>query len=303
MKNTDKLIDIYREKLDLQIAHFELIEHEDAMVAPVYKILKESGEQFILKICTNRKHYLREQLYLNYFFGQIPVPKIIDFIDPENNIPGAILMEYINGSVIKITDFNATIAHQSGAILAKIHNNRTNGYGELIKSSKLDSNPVQSFALKFEEGLGECIGHLPNQLIEQIKSYFYQNINLLSLVDGPCVVHYDFRPGNIIVQNNKVLAIIDWSSSRSSFAEEDFCSFEHVEWLIDSNTKKEFLEGYASVRPIPNYSKVIPLLRISKAVTSIGFIIKQGIFNNNRNRWYQLNLNFLKAFFLNDTQA
>lgn len=297
MKNT-ALIDAYLTKLDLNSANFELIEHEDAMVAPVFKIFK-ANEQFILKICENKKHYLREKFFLNYFLGQILVPKVIDSVDPENNICGAILMEYINGSVMKITDFNTSVAYQSGALLAMIHNNRTKGYGELIETAKLDSSPVQSFTLKFEEGLEECIGHLPNQLIEQIKSYLYQNVNLLNSVDGPCIVHYDFRPGNIIAQNNKVVAIIDWSSSRSSFAEEDFCSFEHVEWLIDASTKKEFLEGYASVRPVPNYSKVMLLLRVSKAVASIGFIVKQGVFNPNRDKWYRLNLNFLETFFNN----
>jgi Ser/Thr protein kinase RdoA (MazF antagonist) len=297
MKNIDTLLDIYREKFNLHDARFERIEHEDAMVAPVYKITKNLHEQFILKVFENKKHYLRERFFLNYFYGQIPVPKILNVIDPQINIYGAILMEYKEGSVMKITDFNASIAKQAGAVLAEIHSNRTNSYGELIETTQSNFNPIEIVSVKFEEGLKECIGHLPDQLIEQTKNYFYSHLDLLNEVDGPCIVHYDFRPGNIIALNNKITGIIDWSSSRSSFAEEDFCSFEHVEWLIDARTKKEFLDGYASIRPVPNYSRVMPILRIMKAITSMGFIVKQNIFNKNRNRWYELNLNFLENLF------
>lgn len=297
MEKIDKLIDIYREKLHLFEAHLERIEHDDAMVAPVYKITKRTGEQCVLKIFENKKHYLRERFFLNYFLGQIPVPQIFDFVDPDIQIQGAILMEHIDGSVMKIADFNASIAHQAGALLAHIHNNRTIGYGDLIEPDSLSLNPIESFTLKFEEGLAECLGHLSDHLIDQAKRYFYENINLLNNVDGPCIVHYDFRPGNILALNNKITGIIDWSSSRSSFAEEDFCSFAHVEWLVNSSTKKSFLEGYSSIRRLPNYSKVMPILRIVKAITSIGFIVKQNIFNQNRNQWYQLNLKFLENFF------
>lgn len=32
--------------------------------------------------------------------------------------------------------------------------------------------------------------------------------------DGPCVVHMDFRPGNILINDNKVTGIIDYESQR-----------------------------------------------------------------------------------------
>ena len=42
----------YRERTGLQKAHFALIDHEDAMVATVFKITQPNGEEFILKICS-----------------------------------------------------------------------------------------------------------------------------------------------------------------------------------------------------------------------------------------------------------
>jgi hypothetical protein len=51
------LISTYQQLLDLQNATFLRIDHEDAMVAVVYKIIKSDGEQFILKICDRSNDY------------------------------------------------------------------------------------------------------------------------------------------------------------------------------------------------------------------------------------------------------
>ncbi|MFD7522241.1 phosphotransferase [Paenibacillus chitinolyticus] len=37
--------------------------------------------------------------------------------------------------------------------------------------------------------------------------------------DGPCIVHMDFRPGNILVNGNKVTGIIDFESARGGSSE------------------------------------------------------------------------------------
>lgn len=153
------------------------------------------------------------------------------------------------------------------------------------------------FTRKFEEGLSECKNNLPQSLIEQCRSYFDKHINsLLLAADGPYIVHRDFRPGNIIAYNGKLQGIIDWSSARASFAQEDFCSMEHTEWQIDSSSRKYFLEGYASVRLIPNYDIVIPLLRLSKAIATIGFIVKRGTYESNENL-YHFNRQFIETLF------
>lgn len=73
------------------------------------------------------------------------------------------------------------------------------------------------------------------------------HINLLDSVDGPCIVHRDFRPGNIIVNEGKIQGIIDWAGARASFVEEDFCPLEFGEWPVTDRSKK-------SVVIVLNYS-------------------------------------------------
>ena len=159
--------------------------------------------------------------------------------------------------------------------LARLHCNAANGYGDLIQSENLNSDPQIPFTLKFEEGFSECSHHLPKTLLKQCHSYFDAHIKLLQSVDGPCLIHRDFRPGNLIVHDGKLQGIIDWSSGRVGFAEEDFCPIEHGEWQFNAETKKSFLAGYSSIRPIPNYTAIMPLLRMNRAFATMGFMIKK----------------------------
>jgi Ser/Thr protein kinase RdoA (MazF antagonist) len=151
--------------------------------------------------------------------------------------------------------------------------------------------------LKFEEGLEECTPHLPISLIRQCLDYYKANLDLLTAVDGPCVVHRDFRPGNIIIHEDKLQGIIDWAGARASFAEEDLCTLEHGKWSNNSYGIKALLAGYESVRPVPDYMRLASFLRLNKAIATIGFTVKRGIWANTASRVYQYNRQFLEQFF------
>ncbi|MBA3816811.1 MAG: aminoglycoside phosphotransferase family protein [Parachlamydiaceae bacterium] len=290
-------INIYQQRLNLKSATFARIEHEDAMVAIVYKVVCPDGTQLILKICERPNDYLREVYFLNHFSGQIPLPRIIRIVPPEMGIHGAILMECLPGTLIKIIDYTDILAFEMGSLLARIHLNRVAGYGDLIEPEKLIPDPRVHFTLKFEEGLDECNGHLPKSLIDQCRLYFNDNLYLLATVDGPCMIHRDFRAGNVIVGDGEIQGIIDWSSARASFAEDDFCPFEHGEWPANSENKKSFLAGYASIRTVPDYQKIMPFLRLNRAVATVGFTVKRGTWNGCNAHPYLYNRRFLETFF------
>lgn len=285
---------VYQKLLNLQSATFSLIDHEEAMVATVFKIAKSNGEQFILKISKRPNDYFREVLFLKQFAEIAPVPKIIQLIEPTEEIHGAILMEYFPGTLLKAEDLTESLAYEIGRCLAIIHLSRSSGYGDPIQDN-LTSDPRSYFTLKFEEGLDECRLNLPISLIEQCQDYYKANLDLLTVVDGPCTVHRDFRPGNIIVHEGKLKGIIDWAGARASFAEEDFCSLEHGEWFYNAITKKSFLSGYASIRLVPDYMHLIPFLRLNKAIATIGFMVKEGTWEGRCARIYQHNRQFIET--------
>ncbi len=122
-------------------------------------------------------------------------------------------------------------------------------------------------------------------------------IDNLTAVDGPRVVHRDFRPGNIIIHKDKSKGIIDWAGARASFAEENLCSLEHGEWSNNPLSIKPFLDGYARIRPVPDYIPLVPFLRLNKAIATIGFTVKRRTWNNRNSRIYQYNRQFLENLF------
>jgi hypothetical protein len=98
-----------------------------------------------------------------------------------------------------------------------------------------------------------------------------------------------------MANHGKLQGIIDWAGARASFAEEDFCSIEHGEWTNDVSFKKAFLAGYETIRPVPDYARLMPFLRLNKAIATIGFTVKRGTWNNTAARLYQYNRQVLEA--------
>lgn len=290
----DNLILLYKQRLNLEGATFSRIKHEDAIVAIVYKVIQPTGLQLILKICPRMQDYLREVYFLQHFGGKLKVPRMIQVVPPAAELHGAILMECLSGTLL--ADLTDSLAYEIGSQLARIHLNRVAGYGDLTQPQDLSPDPRIYYTQKFEEGFEESSNNLPKALLEKCRRYYDAHLNLLASVDGPCMIHRDFRPGNVMVCNGKLQGIIDWASGRASFAEEDFVPLEHGEWPTQPSTKKSFLEGYASIRPVPDYHSLMPLLRLGRAFATIGYTVKSGTWESSSAKIYQVNRSFLETF-------
>ena len=232
-------------------------------------------------------------VFLKYFEEKLPVPRIIDSVEPTSDIPGAILMEYLQGNLINKLDLTETVIYKIGLLLAKIHTNRVAGYGDLTKPSQLSADPTSYFTFKFEEGIAECSNHIPKKMLSQCRDRFNTYINLLVSVDGPCITHRDFRPGNILIGGEKIQEILIGLLHEAALLKK-ICSLELGDWFNDTSKEKVFLEGYASIRSIPNYSDVTPLLILSKAIATIGFTVKTNSWDNKNKNLYKQHLLLLK---------
>ena len=73
---------IYREKFGLQKAQFQLIEHDDAIIATVYKVIVSPKKILILKICSRSEDYFREVYFLRILQEWSLIPQLIQTIDP-----------------------------------------------------------------------------------------------------------------------------------------------------------------------------------------------------------------------------
>ena len=84
------LIPLYKKCLNLPEAQFTFIDHEDAMVAAVFRISQPGRPDLILKVCSRKGDFLRETYFLSRFVGKILTPKIIQLIEPEEGLDAAV---------------------------------------------------------------------------------------------------------------------------------------------------------------------------------------------------------------------
>lgn len=290
-------LNLYAREFNLDSPKFVRINHNDAIIAQVYQVLlPRQPSRFILKVCPQVEDYFREVFFLKKLYGSLRVPQIISKYDPSDGHFGAVLMQELAGELLKRDDWSDDLAFEIGCALAHIHDHQAEMYGDLANQKALIKSPNQYFNEKFEEELKECRGHLPESLIEKCASYLSKFQTHLANVDGPCLVHRDFRPGNILVYTGKLQGIIDWSGARAGFAEQDFCSLEHFQWIPSMEYKKVFLKGYSSIRPVPNYERLMPLLQVGRALAVIGYTVKSDTWNNRNASLYAFNRDFLEKF-------
>lgn len=287
------LIARYQQQLNLKNATFTRINHDDAMVAVVYRITRPHDKPLILKICPRPKNYLREAYFLKALVGKIPVPELIAAVEPQADLPAAVLMTCLPGTLMSEAMVTEKLAYESGTLLARIHLNRMPGYGDIIALDKLTADPRIHFTHKFNEGFDECRDNLPQKLRDACRSYYDAHVDLLLSTDGPCIIHRDFRSGNIMVHDGNIQGIIDWASGRAGFAEEDFVPYG---WPNDASLREAFLAGYARIRPVPKFDNVLPLLQLSRAIAVIGFLIRENTWQNKHAEMYQNNRQFLERF-------
>lgn len=290
------LLSFYKRHFSLSGCQFSRIDHNDTIIAVVYRITHPSFSPRILKICPRAEDYHREFFFLKTLTKQLPVPQVLNAVDPSEDTPGALLMECLEGDLSQPKDWTIDLAHEVGSALATLHVNRTHMYGDLTNPQKQTPDVMDYFGSKFYEELEECSSHLSQTILDRCRSEFESHSSSLSSVDGPCLIHRDFRPGNLLISQGKLSGVIDWAGGRSGFAEQDFCGIEHWQWPQNADHKHALLEGYSSIRPVPPYETLMPLLRLGQALAVVGFCVKSGTWKGKNRSLYQYNREFLDRF-------
>jgi Ser/Thr protein kinase RdoA (MazF antagonist) len=298
MDTLRKYIDTFK----IDVVKAERIQHEESLSSDIYKLTLKDNAFLILKISYNAKRWQREKYFLSLVKDHILVPKIIDTIMPDNTFSGAILMEHLSGDIIVTKDINDDTSFQMGRMLASLHSIHSNNYGDIASNQMLEPTLDSAIFLlkeKFEKSLDECKDHINFDLMKKIEKYFCNSINEVKQVDGPCIIHRDYKPGNIIIENEKIKGLIDWEIAKMGVAEEDFAQLEYLVWDNYPHTKKTFLEGYESIRKLPNIDEIMPILRVCKALGAMGFTIERKTWDKEHKFIYDLNHMFLEKFFSN----
>lgn len=290
-------VEFYKNRLGLHDAIFVPIVHADAIVAEVYKVILSDGTEYILKISEQSSHFFKEKYCLELLAGNPLVPKIINEVEPQDGVRGAILMSCLPGHTISLKEFSPELAYESGKFLAQLHQHKMPGFGDFTCLQTLQPSARVHFVRKYEKYFDACAALFDAEILQRCKAYFYEHLYLLDHVEGPVLVHRDFRPGNMLVQDGKLCGFIDFASSAASFIEEDFIALELLYWSVDATSKEFFLEGYKIVRELPDYTKIMPLLCLVRAFNVLDFVVRTNIHETRSVEIYEFNKKYIEQFF------
>lgn len=146
-------VNFFRDFFGLENATFSRVDHNDTMVAIVYKVNIPFEKSLILKICTRDKDFHRELYFLNSLSGILPVLKVEKIAEPVEGRVGAILMECLKGDLIREGDWTFELSYDIGVKLALVHTKRVNTYGDFTQNDSSNHNAREYFSKKFFEEL------------------------------------------------------------------------------------------------------------------------------------------------------
>ncbi|MFS0872657.1 phosphotransferase enzyme family protein [Paenibacillus xylanilyticus] len=248
----------------------------------VYKLTLASRETVYLKIPYNKDKLFREYQMLERLKDTLPVPRVLDFWDGDECTTGALLLSEIQGLPCT-EDVNEELSYQIGMYHAMLHEVPMPGYGYHVTDgfTFLDQNNWRlHIKNNFEKWKEPCREILDPELYDRCVLHFEEVFFALPDPDGPCTVHMDFRPANILVNGNKVSGIIDFESARGGSSEIDFTKMNRYIWRANPKTRLPFIEGYQSIRPLLGLERVLPFYDFYDSFSAVVWCKNRGIERN-----------------------
>ncbi|MDQ0160651.1 phosphotransferase family protein [Alkalibacillus salilacus] len=270
-------------------------EVEDSRSSTVYKCNLSNGNNVYLKIPFTKLKFQRELDAYELLKGEVSIPEMKDYWSGDAECPGAFVLSELKGRPLTS---NATpkIAYQVGVLQARMHSLRPPIDQKLVGMQNQFSNwshfveqQFYSFAEDVREILDERLYKLAVERFEDMK-------HGLPLPDGPSFIHMDFRPANIIFDQDEVTGVIDFESARFGSTEIDFTKLYRDFLSYDESLYSAFQEGYKSIRPLVDLDQVLPFYRFTDAFNSIGWCKRRGIEENAS--FLEKNLTRLKTWLL-----
>lgn len=267
-------------KFKLNVLHIEDV--PESFSSEVYKLTLVNQQDVYVKIPYNKDKLVREFQMLERLAGIIPVPQVLDIWDGDDRTAGALLLSAIEG--VPCTGVvDQQLAYQIGVYHAMLHNVVMPGYGvhgtEGFRA--LEHNDwrlyIQGNFVKWKE---PCQEILKPALFEKCVAHFDGVFAALPEPDGPCVVHMDFRPGNILINDNQVVGIIDYESARGGSSEIDFTKINKYVWEVNPRVQRPYLQGYETIRPLLDLERVLPFYSFYDAFSAVAWCRSRGIEQN-----------------------
>ncbi len=244
---------------------------KDSYSSTVRILELKQGQRVVLKIPFSKEKLLREEKALGLLAANPLVPRLLNMWYGDDSNTGALLLSYIDG-VPMVLPANEETIYEMGKALAEIHTVKLDRF----ELDDWETDWAMSVKNKIASWVLEIQDFISPLLLESIDIFLNEKIKLLNQADGPCLVHFDYRPGNVLVRHGKIVGVIDFETSRGGSAEIDFTKVSNLIWKESPEHKRMFLEGYTSVRKLPNLQEVLPIYSFYHAIGGMAWCVRRG---------------------------
>lgn len=246
--------------------------------------LTQPGQSFRL----NTTNYITQKLEPT----EIPIPEIIH--DGRENNPGFLVHEKIKGKQMYETEINSEIARQAGKYLAKIHQIELPGSGAINceKENFSTFNPYgdswqEYFEKRSKEALRKSLvdQRMPDQKIAEAIELLDSTQETLSNPEADRLIHNDYRPGNILVKNEEIVAILDWDNAILGDSVYGFARAE--DRFAQYGFEEELRQGYENEKGLVEEDNSFWLYKLGSAISgleAVNYHIEKG---DGFQRWHE----------------
>lgn len=218
-----------------------------------------SGEKkpFILRVYLRDKEAAYREKKLGELIGAtVPIPQTYYIGDTQEyrfafveSMPGVSLRDLLLGD-----NFHDTVAvmHEVGVVLGNISAYTFSKSGFFYKDLNSIESPDESLVVYAKASLESAVvvAQLNTHLIARISKLFDRYGYLLFAIEGQGLVHGDFDPANIFVDNTdgvwRVSAILDWEFAFSGSPLWDIANMLRYAHKMPSSFEHLFIEGCVS---------------------------------------------------------
>lgn len=206
----------------------------------------------------------------------VPVPKVLKIGTYESQgkhlsysletlIPGISLDEILTNGLTE--GMRLDYAIQAGKTLARIHNVKTSGHGHL-RDQGIGKYSTLVASMQQHEDYEDLMNALNDtELTVQNLDEAVALIDCVHTEEEPHLVHVDYAPKHIIIDDHTISGVIDFETCLSGYAATDFNRWRAQESRI---TMQELLVGYERIRKLPpDFWNLMYVVQVHSALRTI----------------------------------
>ena len=224
----------------------------------VYKIETKGSDAFIIKIApdsntevlTYEKNIINNELRFYELMSDaksIHLPKIYGYDTGENSRYKYIIMEFIEGDMLNKAKLSkeeySAVMYNLGIAMAEIHSiikENSFGYMQTLSYSTFKQAYKSMTDNVINDGL-KMTKTLP--CLSEIRTAIDKHSDAFNALKESHLVHFDLWPGNLIIKNKELYAIIDCERCMLGDPIGDFISLDYVA-PVSKAVPEELIKGY-----------------------------------------------------------